>query len=53
MNKVLKRGETEEYLDGVKDVRRDIVRKCGGLPLALNVIGSLLYHQERRKSDWH
>ncbi|KAF3774246.1 putative late blight resistance protein-like protein [Nymphaea thermarum] len=52
LSKTLRSGEDERDLDGVKDVGRAIVQKCGGLPLALNAVGSLLRQKERRKSDW-
>ncbi|KAF3775400.1 Disease resistance protein [Nymphaea thermarum] len=52
LSKTLRRGEDERGLDGVKDVGRAIVKKCGGLPLALNVVSGLLQQKQRRKSDW-
>ncbi|XP_049931653.1 disease resistance protein RGA2-like isoform X2 [Nymphaea colorata] len=52
VNKVLRRDETEEELDRVKDVGRHVVKNCKGLPLALSVVGSLLKQKERKISDW-
>ncbi|KAF3774553.1 putative disease resistance protein [Nymphaea thermarum] len=52
VNKVLKGNETEEELDRVKDIGRDVVKNCKGLPLALSVAGSLLKREKRKISDW-
>ncbi|XP_031493994.1 disease resistance protein RGA2-like [Nymphaea colorata] len=52
LSKTLRRGEDERDLDGVKDVGKAIVQKCGGLPLALNAVGGLLQQKQRRKPDW-
>ncbi|XP_020228379.1 putative disease resistance protein RGA4 [Cajanus cajan] len=33
-------------------IGRDIVKKCAGVPLAIRVIGSLLYSRNLGRSDW-
>ncbi|KAF3774247.1 Disease resistance protein [Nymphaea thermarum] len=52
LSKTLRRGEDERDLEGLKDVGRKIMQKCGGLPLALNAVGGLLQQKQKRKSDW-
>nr|BAJ92739.1 predicted protein [Hordeum vulgare subsp. vulgare] len=36
----------------LKEVSDDILKKCGGLPLAINAISSLLTTKERKQESW-
>ncbi|KAJ4757806.1 Disease resistance family protein [Rhynchospora pubera] len=49
----------ERYSDDLKDIGKKIAKKCGGLPLALRVMGGLLstkpaasWRAEMEKMDW-
>uniref|UniRef100_A0A0D9ZW89 Uncharacterized protein n=1 Tax=Oryza glumipatula TaxID=40148 RepID=A0A0D9ZW89_9ORYZ len=41
-----------EIDDTLKDIGMEIIEKCGGLPLAVKVMGGLLSRREKRRSDW-
>uniref|UniRef100_A0A0E0BME7 Disease resistance R13L4/SHOC-2-like LRR domain-containing protein n=1 Tax=Oryza glumipatula TaxID=40148 RepID=A0A0E0BME7_9ORYZ len=43
----------EVQIDGtLKDIGMEIIEKCGGLPLAVKVMGGLLCRREKRRADW-
>ncbi|KQK07386.1 disease resistance protein RGA2 [Brachypodium distachyon] len=45
--------EADEYrVNMLKDVGLKIIQKCGGLPLAVKVMGGLLRQREMQRSDW-
>ncbi|XBJ06762.1 hypothetical protein VPH35_012381 [Triticum aestivum] len=46
-------GCEEECPSNLKQVSQDILKKCGGLPLAINTISSLLASGKRKKSGTH
>ncbi|CAN6476088.1 unnamed protein product [Victoria cruziana] len=52
--RALKEGETERDLErwNLKDVGEDIVRKCGGLPIAVETVGSTMRLKRREREDW-
>ncbi|KAF3774989.1 Disease resistance protein [Nymphaea thermarum] len=54
LRKALKKGETEEDLArwNLKDVGEDIVRKCGGLPIAVETVGSTMRLKRREREAW-
>uniref|UniRef100_A0ACD5WCG7 Uncharacterized protein n=1 Tax=Avena sativa TaxID=4498 RepID=A0ACD5WCG7_AVESA len=42
----------EPEIDMLKDIGLQIIAKCGGLPLAVKVMGGLLCQRERQRRDW-
>nr|ADM65789.1 leaf rust resistance protein Lr10 [Triticum dicoccoides] len=44
-------GHEKEFPPKLKEVSKDILRKCGGLPLAINAISRLLVAEEN-KEEW-
>uniref|UniRef100_A0A0D3G539 Uncharacterized protein n=1 Tax=Oryza barthii TaxID=65489 RepID=A0A0D3G539_9ORYZ len=44
--------EEVEIDETLKDIGMEIIDKCGGLPLAVKVMGGLLCKKERRRADW-
>ncbi|KAF0896923.1 hypothetical protein E2562_030772 [Oryza meyeriana var. granulata] len=44
--------EEHEIDETLKDIGMEIVDKCGGLPLAVKVMGGLLCKKEKRRADW-
>uniref|UniRef100_J3NAG5 Uncharacterized protein n=1 Tax=Oryza brachyantha TaxID=4533 RepID=J3NAG5_ORYBR len=49
---VLGQMEELEIDDTLKDLGMEIADKCGGLPLAIKVIGGLLCKKEKQRADW-
>ncbi|KAK3417366.1 hypothetical protein EUGRSUZ_H03112, partial [Eucalyptus grandis] len=43
-------GDGEESLNQKLEIGRDIVKKCGGVPLAIKTIGNLLY--AKKEKEW-
>ncbi|TVU23556.1 hypothetical protein EJB05_25930, partial [Eragrostis curvula] len=43
----------EKEVHSLRDTGREIVQKCGGLPLAIRVVASVLARKETSKSEWH
>ncbi|CAN6476085.1 unnamed protein product [Victoria cruziana] len=52
--KALMKGETEEDLErqNLKEIGRNIVMKCGGLPLAVRTVGKVMQSKKRTREDW-
>ncbi|KAJ4794056.1 Disease resistance protein RPP8 [Rhynchospora pubera] len=44
--------EVQHHLTDLKDVAKILANKCGGLPLALIVLGSILSTKNRTKNAW-
>lgn len=44
-------GHEKDFPPNLKEVSKDILKKCGGLPLAINAISSLLV-TEKNKDEW-
>lgn len=42
----------EKQVQNLKDIGIEIVRKCGGLPLAIRVIATVLASQEQTENEW-
>ena len=49
---VLKPWQVHDGTDHLKDVRMKIITKCGGLRLAIKVMGGLLSTRSRSEGDW-
>ncbi|XP_024310909.1 uncharacterized protein LOC100827806 isoform X2 [Brachypodium distachyon] len=50
--KVLSSGTDEYHVNTLKDVGLKIIKICGGLPLAIKVMGGLLRQREMHRRDW-
>ncbi|TVU23524.1 hypothetical protein EJB05_25898, partial [Eragrostis curvula] len=42
----------EKEVHSLRDIGREIVQKCGGLPLAIRVVASVLATKETTESEW-
>lgn len=49
---VISNNADEADIDVLKDTGMQIIAKCDGLPLAVEVMGGLLCQKDRNKSDW-
>ncbi|CDP12429.1 unnamed protein product [Coffea canephora] len=52
LRKALGHGDNAGCPPDLEEVGREIARRCGGLPLAITVIGGLLLTEKRLKSEW-
>ncbi|TVU23523.1 hypothetical protein EJB05_25897, partial [Eragrostis curvula] len=43
----------EKEVHNLRDTGREIVKKCGGLPLAIKVVASVLATKDISESEWH
>jgi hypothetical protein len=42
----------EKEVQNMQDIGIDIVRKCGGLPLAIKLIAKVLASKDRKENEW-
>ncbi|KAM3260792.1 hypothetical protein ACQJBY_051823 [Aegilops geniculata] len=49
---VISRETDEREIDKLQDIGLKIIANCGGLPLAVKVMGGLLLQKERQRRDW-
>ncbi|XP_071900915.1 putative disease resistance protein At1g50180 [Coffea arabica] len=52
LRKALGHGDNAGCPPDMEEVGREIARRCGGLPLAITVIGGLLLAKKKLKSEW-
>uniref|UniRef100_A0A5K1EVA4 Disease resistance protein winged helix domain-containing protein n=2 Tax=Nymphaea colorata TaxID=210225 RepID=A0A5K1EVA4_9MAGN len=54
LKETLREGETEEDLvmHKIRDVGKRIIRKCGGLPLVIKMVGSMMHTKKMHTEDW-
>ncbi|XP_049935439.1 putative disease resistance protein RGA1 [Nymphaea colorata] len=54
IKEALREGEAERDLENhnVRDVGESIVKKCGGLPLVIKTVGSMMRTKQMSREDW-
>ncbi|XP_027086680.2 putative disease resistance RPP13-like protein 3 [Coffea arabica] len=52
LRKALGHGDNAGCPPDLEEVGREITRRCGGLPLAITVVGGLLLAKKKLKSEW-
>ncbi|KAF3781721.1 putative disease resistance protein [Nymphaea thermarum] len=54
LNVALRKGQTEQDLvmHNIKEVGVSIVKKCGGLPLVIKTVGSMMLTKQMNREDW-
>uniref|UniRef100_A0A5K0UU12 Uncharacterized protein n=2 Tax=Nymphaea colorata TaxID=210225 RepID=A0A5K0UU12_9MAGN len=54
LNVALREGQTEQDLvmHNIKEVGVSIVKKCGGLPLVIKTVGSMMLTKQMSREDW-
>ncbi|KAJ4977249.1 hypothetical protein NE237_002355 [Protea cynaroides] len=52
LNKVYQFEERSSLTEGLKDLGKQLVAKCGGLPLAIVVLGGLLSTKKKTPDEW-